>query len=105
MIDQHRRDEEPGAPLVGATTALILLLRDILFFEAGEDDNRELYLAPGVLPPWLSGGGLSISITAAPTSCGATFGHTLRHDEPTSRILIDIPRPLPATPTPAGSVK
>lgn len=80
-----------------AAAELTLLLRDILFFEAGEDDNRELYLAPGVLPRWLSGdGGHSVSIAAAPTSYGATFGYTLRHDEPTRRIVIDIPNPLPA---------
>jgi hypothetical protein len=80
-----------------AAAELTLLLRDILFFESGEDDNRELYLAPGVLPRWLSGdGGHSVSIAAAPTSYGATFGYTLRHDEPSRRIVIDIPHPLPA---------
>ena len=30
------------------------------------------------------------------TSYGATFGYTLRHDEPNRRIVIDIPNPLPA---------
>jgi hypothetical protein len=80
-----------------AAAELTLLLRDILFFEAGEDDNREIYLAPGVLPRWLSGdGGHSVSAAAAPTSYGGTFGYTLRHDEPTRRILIAIPNPLPA---------
>jgi hypothetical protein len=79
-----------------AAAELTLLLRDILFFEAGEDDNRELYLAPGVLPRWVSGaGGHSVSVTAAPTSYGNTFGYTLRHDEQNRRVLIDIPNPLP----------
>jgi hypothetical protein len=30
-----------------------LLLRDVLFFEAGEDDDPHVYLAPGVMPHWV----------------------------------------------------
>jgi hypothetical protein len=73
-----------------------LLIRDILFFEAGEDDDRHVYLAPGVLPRWLRGdGGHRVSVSGAPTCFGATFGFTLQHDQAAQRVVIDIPSPLP----------
>jgi hypothetical protein len=73
-----------------------LLLRDILFFEAGEDDDPHLYLAPGVVPRWLRGnGGRKVGVSAAPTVFGGEFGYTLDHQEGASRAVIDIPAPLP----------
>ena len=78
-----------------AAAEFMLLLREILFFEAGEDDNRQLYIAPGVLPRWLSGnGGQSVTVTNAATTYGTAFGYTLAHDEPNKRIHIDITQPV-----------
>ena len=74
-----------------AAAEFMLLLREILFFEAGEDDVRQLYIAPGVLPRWLSGnGGHSVTVTNAATTYGTAFGYTLAHDEPNKKIHIDI---------------
>ncbi len=79
-----------------AAAEFMLLLREILFFEAGEDDNRELYIAPGVLRSWLSGnGGHSVAVTDAATTYGAKFGYTLVHDESNRRVMIDITQPVP----------
>lgn len=78
-----------------AAAEFMLLLREILFFEAGEDDTRELYIAPGVLPRWLSGdGGHSVTVTNAATTYGTSFGYTLVHDEPNRKIRIDVTQPV-----------
>ena len=78
-----------------AAAEFMLLLREILFFEAGEDDVRQLYIAPGVLPRWLSGnGGQSVTVTNAATTYGTAFGYTLVHDEPNKKIHIDITQPV-----------
>ena len=78
-----------------AAAEFMLLLREILFFEAGEDDVRQLYIAPGVLPRWLSGnGGQSVTVTNAATTYGTAFGYTLAHDEPNKKIHIDITQPV-----------
>ena len=78
-----------------AAAEFMLLLREILFFEAGEDDIRQLYIAPGVLPRWLSGnGGHSVTVTDAATTYGTAFGYTLAHDEPNKNIYIDIIQPV-----------
>lgn len=79
-----------------AAAEFTLLLRDMLFFEAGEDDDPHVYLAPGILPRWLRGdGGQQVSVRDAPTIFGTAFGFTLRHDEAARRVVIDIPAPLP----------
>jgi hypothetical protein len=73
-----------------------LLLRDILFFESGEDDDSHIYLAPGVLPRWLRGnGGGQVGVLGAPTIFGAEFGYTLNHREAAKQVVLDIPSPLP----------
>ena len=78
-----------------AAAEFMLLLREILFFEAGEDDARELYIAPGILPRWLRGdGGHSVVVTNAATTYGTSFGYTLTHDEPNRKIRIDITQPV-----------
>jgi hypothetical protein len=77
-----------------AAAELTLLIRDMLFFEVGEDDDPHIYLAPGVVPRWLTGnGGQSVTVSDAPTSYGVPFNYTLRHDEAGRRITIDIPDP------------
>ena len=78
-----------------AAAEFMLLVREILFFEAGEDDARELYIAPGVLPRWLRGaGGQSVTVANAATTYAAPFGYTLVHDEANRRVSIDITQPI-----------
>jgi hypothetical protein len=75
-----------------AAAEFTLLVRDMLFFEAGEDDDRHIYLAPGILPRWLAGnGGHGVNVASAPTTFGVPFGYSLQHDEATRRVTIDIP--------------
>jgi hypothetical protein len=82
--------------MVDAPDGHTLLLREILFFEAGEDDDPHIYLAPGVLPRWLRGdGGHSVHVADAPTVFGTSFGYTLHHDEAARLVTIDIPAPIP----------
>ncbi|MEO7193664.1 MAG: hypothetical protein ABIZ05_02400 [Pseudonocardiaceae bacterium] len=79
-----------------AAAEFTLLLRDILFFEAGEDDDPHIYIAPGVMPAWLRGdGGHSVTVSGSPTAFGSPFGYTLRHDQAAKLITIDIPAPVP----------
>lgn len=79
-----------------AAAEFMLLFRGILFFEAGEDDCRELYVAPGVLPRWLSGdGGRTVTVTNAATSYGVPFGYQLVHDEARRTVVLDITQPVP----------
>ena len=52
-----------------ACAELMLLVRDILFYEVDEDHDPHLYLAPGVMPHWLTGGG-SVGVEAAPDHPG-----------------------------------
>ena len=72
-----------------------LLMRDICFFESGEDDGPHVYLAPGVLPHWLAGGG-EVRVRDAPTVFGVPFGFTLTHDAAAKTVTITVTPPLPA---------
>lgn len=80
-----------------AAAELILLLRDILFFEIAEDSDPHIYLAAGVRPQWLAGGG-SIGVTAAPTIFGGNFGYTLTHDAGTKTVTLVITTVPPGNP-------
>src|SRR5215208_5543994 len=66
-----------------------LLLRDILFFEADEDGDPHVYLAPGVRPHWI-GDGESIGVTDAPTIFGGHFGYQLLHDAQEKLVDLEI---------------
>jgi hypothetical protein len=77
-----------------AAAELVALLRDILFFEADEDADAHVYLAPGVPPHWLAGEQV-IVLQDAPTLFGGRFGYELRHRAAERRIVIDIRQPLP----------
>jgi hypothetical protein len=84
--EQHAYPIASDIPHGWAAAEFTLLLRDILFFEAGEDDDPHIYLAPGVMPAWLRGnGGHTVSVSQAPTVFGSTFGYTLRHDQAAQR--------------------
>lgn len=80
-----------------AAAELMLLLRGILFFEADEDRNPHIYIAPGVPPHWLVRGEM-ISVRDAPTIFGAPFGYDLRHDPAARTVTIDVRQ------TPPGDV-
>ena len=71
-----------------------LLMRDILFFEAAEDSSPHIFVAPGVMPHWLAGGG-SIGIAQAPTIFSGAFGYRLTHDAAAKRVTIDISQAPP----------
>jgi hypothetical protein len=78
-----------------AAAEFLLLLRDILFFEADEDGGRHVYLAPGVMPHWV-GDGETVTVEDAPTIFGGTFGYRLRHDATARTVTLDILQPPPA---------
>jgi hypothetical protein len=78
-----------------ACAEFITLLRDILFFEADEDRDAHVYIAPGVLPHWLRDGE-SIAVADAPTIFGQSFGYRLTHRAGARRVDISITQPLPA---------
>ncbi|MFC5142925.1 hypothetical protein ACFPK1_32205 [Actinomycetospora rhizophila] len=72
-----------------------LLMRDICFFESGEDESPHVYLAPGVLPHWLTGD-TKLQVQDAPTVFGELFGFTLTHDAAAREVTIDITQPMRA---------
>jgi hypothetical protein len=77
-----------------ACAEFMLLLRDILFFEADEDGDAQIYLAPGVLPHW-TGDGQTVAISNAPTAFGAMFGFRLTHRANAKQVEIEITTPPP----------
>jgi len=78
-----------------ACAEFMLLLRDILFFEADEDRDPHIFLAPGVVPRWM-GEGDSVGVSAAPTLFGQLFEYRLTLRLAARRVEIDI------TTAPAG---
>ena len=68
-----------------ACAEFLLLVRDILFFEADEDRRPHIYVAPGVMPHWL-GEGETIRVSGAETVFGCRFGYELIHRR-ASRML------------------
>jgi hypothetical protein len=67
----------------------MLLLRDILFFEAEEDTNPHIYLAPGVLPRWV-GDNQVAGVSNAPTIFGTSFGYRITHNQQEHKLEIEI---------------
>ncbi len=78
-----------------ACAEFMLLLRDILFFEADEDGNPQIYLAPGVMPHWVKDG-QSVTVSNAPTAYGQDFGYQLTHHAAAKRVDIQILQAPPA---------
>ncbi len=72
-----------------ACAEFMLLLRDILFFEADEDGNAHIYIAPGIMPHWLDDG-QSTGVTDAPTVFGSLFGYQLTHNKTSRSVEIQI---------------
>jgi hypothetical protein len=77
-----------------ACAEFMLLLRDILFFEADEDGSAHIYLAPGVMPHWL-GNNESIGISDAPSVFGTPFGFRLAHNQDSKTVRLSILQPPP----------
>jgi len=77
-----------------ACAEFMLLLRDILFFEADEDGAPHIYIAPGVMPHWVKDGE-SVTVTNAPTVFGQVFGYKLTHRTTTKQLEIEITQPPP----------
>jgi hypothetical protein len=78
-----------------AAAEFILLLRDILFFEADEDHDPHIYIAPGVPPHWLEDASQQdIVLKDAPTCFGSVFGYELHHDKAAKTITINIRQPV-----------
>ena len=80
-----------------ACAELILLLRDILFFEIAEDNDAHIYLAAGVMPHWLAGGG-TIGVADAPTIFGGALGFSLTHDAAAKKVTITVSATPPGNP-------
>lgn len=72
-----------------ASAEFMLLLRDILFFEADDDAHAHIYLAPGVPHHWVKNGE-RIEVVDAPTIFGSLLSFTMSHDSQQKQITIDI---------------
>ncbi len=58
-----------------ACAEFMMLMRDILFFEADEDQDGKIFIAPGIMPHWLESGNRMITVKQAPTIFGGSFGY------------------------------
>ncbi|MFJ9038456.1 hypothetical protein ACIRF8_17910 [Streptomyces sp. NPDC102406] len=72
-----------------AAAEYLLLVRDILFFEADEDRDPHLYIAPGVRPHWVADA-QPVAVLDAPTLFGEPFGYRLAHDAGARRVSVRI---------------
>jgi hypothetical protein len=78
-----------------AAAEYVSLLRDMCFFEADEDGDPHIYIAPGLLPEWLEDG-RPVEVAHAPTCFGTPFGYRLTVDRASSRVKLEITEPAPA---------
>ena len=77
-----------------AAAELIALVRDILFFEADEDREPTIFVAPGLMPQWIRGAG-TWGVRDAPTVFGTPFGYRLQHAPSTKELTLTIDQPAP----------
>jgi hypothetical protein len=78
-----------------ACAEFMLLIRHILFFEADEDNDPHIYLAPGVTEDWFNDNETNtIEVRSAPTTFGELFGYRLTVDKTTRQITIGISQAL-----------
>lgn len=75
-----------------ACAELILLLRDILFFEADEDADPHILLLPGLRPSWLPPGE-TLRVQRARTCFGGTLDLQARHQGASRTIELDLSGP------------
>ncbi|MBP2664274.1 MAG: hypothetical protein H6Q71_2222 [Firmicutes bacterium] len=76
-----------------ACAEYMMLLRDILFFEATEDNDPCIYIAPGIASYWLDNNS-TIEVKNAPTIFGQTYGFKLLHDKTNKIVDIHITQPI-----------
>jgi hypothetical protein len=76
-----------------ACAEFMLLMRDMLFFEADEDQDAHVYLAPG-LTTLRVGHGQTVEVRNAPTVFGSAFGYRLVHHAAHNQIDLTITQPL-----------
>jgi hypothetical protein len=74
-----------------ACAEFILLLRDMLFFEADEDTDPHIFLLAGIRPEWW-GAGETVRVDSARTVFGGNLAFTARHDEASRTVELDIRR-------------
>ncbi|WP_338702418.1 hypothetical protein V2W30_33950 [Streptomyces sp. Q6] len=72
-----------------AAAEYLLLVRDLLFFEADEDRDPHLYIAPGIRAHWVPSG-QSAGVEDAPTLFGEPFGYRLTHDAGARTVTVRI---------------
>ncbi|WP_329544339.1 hypothetical protein OG548_06030 [Streptomyces sp. NBC_01356] len=75
-------------PHGSAAAEYLLLIRDILFFEADEDRDPHVHRAGGA--PGLSTGGERVAVDAAPTIFGEPFGYRFTHNPDQRTLTVDI---------------
>jgi hypothetical protein len=71
------------------------LIRDICFFEADEDSDPHIFVAPGLLPGWLPDGE-ELVVADAPTIFGEPFGYRLRVNRAAGTLTLEITQAAPA---------
>ncbi|MGW0531297.1 hypothetical protein [Streptomyces sp. NPDC003032] len=72
-----------------AAAEYLLLIRDILLFEADEDRDPHVYIAPGVRPHWVPDGD-TVAVESAPTLFGEPFGYRLTHDADERTVAVEV---------------
>ncbi|MEU6993874.1 hypothetical protein ABZ953_24865 [Streptomyces sp. NPDC046465] len=72
-----------------AAAEYLLLIRDILLFEADEDHDPHVYIAPGVRPHWVPDGE-TVAVESAPTLFGEPFGYRLSHDADDRTVTVEV---------------
>ena len=72
-----------------AAAEYLTLLRDMLFFEADEDNQPHIYIAPGLVQEWLVDN-QTIGVNDAPTIFGDNFSFRLIHHQTSRRIELEI---------------
>lgn len=72
-----------------AAAEFLTLMRDILFFEADEDGQPHIYIAPGLRTHWLDNN-QAIGVQDAPTIFGKNFSYSLRHIQTERKLILEI---------------
>jgi len=80
-----------------ACAEFMLLIRHILFFEADEDNDPHLFLAPGITEDWFADHAINtIEVKDAPTTLGRSFGYRLTVDKTIRVITFEIAEARPS---------
>jgi hypothetical protein len=77
-----------------ACAEFLMLLRDILLFEADEDADAHLWIIPGVPAHWM-GDGQAVVVNQAPTTFGSAISFSVTHRAAQKRVEIAFATPPP----------